>query len=177
LSEVRSGDVAVLKQILMLHRKNAWKFSEYLFDLRFLVHMPPVIYKLSLLLHFLISATENPLKNRSLSAVLFWQISATICVCLSIAFFLSSFDHRTFGEVATVVYSLYVVVLSWNLNQKGLINYYAYTNVANRIVLCFVWRKFSSLGIGEWWDEVKNGQKLKLGDAHAPQELSKRYKR
>jgi hypothetical protein len=37
------------------------------------------------------------------------------------------------------------------------------------IELCwvFVWRKFSSVGIGEWWDEMKNGQKLKLGDAHA----------
>jgi hypothetical protein len=44
-------------------------------------------------------------------------------------------------------------------------------------VFSFVWRKFSSVGIGEWWDELKNGQKLKLGDAHAPQEISKRYKR
>ena len=42
----------------------------------------------------------------------------------------------------------------------------------------FVWRKFSSVGIGEWWDELKNGQKLKLWDAHAsPQEISKKYKR
>jgi hypothetical protein len=32
--------------------------------------------------------------------------SATICVCLSIAFFLSSFDHGTFEEVATVSYVL-----------------------------------------------------------------------
>ena len=140
--------------------------------------MPQVISKLSLVLHFLIWATEGPWNNRPLSAVLFWQIPATICVCLSIALFLSSFDHRTFGEVATVVYALYVVVLSWNLNQKGLIHYYVYTNVANRIVLSFVWRKFSSVGIGEWWDELKNGQKLKLGDAHAsPQEISKKYKR
>jgi hypothetical protein len=30
----------------------------------------------------------------------------------------------------------------------------------------FVWRKFSSVGKGEWWDEIKYGQKLKLGDAH-----------
>jgi hypothetical protein len=135
-----------------------------------------IVSKLSLVLHFLIGATENPLKNWPLSAVLFWQISATICVCLLIAFFLSSFDHVTFGEVATVVYVLYVVVLSWNLNQKGLIHYYVYANVANRIMLSFVWRKFSSVGIGEWWDELKNGQKLKLRDAHAPQEISKRYK-
>jgi hypothetical protein len=115
----RFGDVAVLKQISVLHYKNSWKFSEYLFDLRFLVHMPQVISKLSLVIHFLIWATEKPWKYRPLSAVLFWQISATICVCLSIAFFLSSFDHGTFGEVDTVVYALYVVVLSWNLNQKG----------------------------------------------------------
>jgi hypothetical protein len=177
LSEVRFGDVAVLKQFLVLHRKNLW-FSVYLLDLRFLVHMPQVISKLSLVEHFLIWATENPLKNRTLSAVLFWQISATIRFCRFIAFFLSSFDHGTFGEVATVVYTLYVVILSWNLKQKRLIHCYAYTNVANRIVLSFVWRKFSSVGIGEWWDELNNRQKVKLGDAHAsPQEISKKYKR
>jgi hypothetical protein len=39
-------------------------------------------------------------------------------------------------------------------------------------------KKFSSVGIGEWWDELKNGQKLKIGDAHAsPQEICKKYKR
>jgi hypothetical protein len=150
LSEVRFGDVAVLKQISVLHRKKSWKFSVYILDLRFLVHMPQVISKLSLVQHFLIWATENPLEIRPLSAVLFWQISAIICVCRSIAFFLSSFDHGTFGEIATVVYALYVVVLSWNLKQKGLIQYYAYTNVANRVVLSFVWSKFSSVEIGEW---------------------------
>jgi hypothetical protein len=48
-----------------------------------------------------------------LSAVLFWQISATICVCLSIAFFLSSFDHRTFEEVATVSYALMGVIVEF----------------------------------------------------------------
>jgi hypothetical protein len=138
LGGVRFGEVAVLKQILVLHRKNSWKFSVYLFDLRFLVRMPQVTSKLSLVLHFLIWATEGPRKNRPLSAILFWQISATICVCLSIAFFFSSFDHRAFEEVATAVYSLYVVFLSWNLNQKGLIYYYAYANVANRIMLSFV---------------------------------------
>jgi hypothetical protein len=176
LSEVRFGDVAVLKQFLVLHRKNLWKFSVYLLDLRFLVHMPQVISKLSLVEHFLIWAAENHFKNRPLSAVLFWQISATIHFCRFIAFFFSSFDHGTLGKVATVVYTLYVVVLGWNLRQKRLIHCYAYTNVANRIVLSFVWRKVSSVGIGEWWDELKNGQKLKLGDAYASQEISKRYK-
>jgi hypothetical protein len=59
-----------------------------------------------------------------------------------------------------------VVILSLKLDQKGLIYYYAYANVANRIVWSFVWRKFSSVGIGEWWDEMKYGQNLKLGDDH-----------
>ena len=35
-----------------------------------------------------------------------------------------------------------------------------------RIVLSFVWRKFSSVGREEWCNEMKYGQKLKLGDAH-----------
>jgi hypothetical protein len=177
LSEVRFGDVAVLKLFSVLHCKNLYKFSVYLLDLRFLVHMPQVISKLSLVEHFLISATENPSKIRSLSAVLFWQISANICVCRFIAFFFSSFDYGTFGEVATVVFTLYVVVLGWNLKQKEVDYMLCYTNVASRIVFSFVWRKFSSVGIGEWWDELKNGQKLKLGDVHAsPQEISKKYK-
>jgi hypothetical protein len=47
---------------------------------------------------------------------------------------LSSFDHGTFEEVATVVYALYVVILSLKLNQKGLIYYYVYANVANGIL-------------------------------------------
>jgi hypothetical protein len=134
--------------------------------------MPQVISKLSLVLHFSIWATKGPRKNQPLSAVLFWQISATICVCLSIAFFFSSFDHGTFEEVSTVLYALYVVILSLKLNQKWLIYYYIYANVANRIVWSFVWKKFSSVGIGEWWDEMKYGQKLKLGDAHvAPRNI------
>jgi hypothetical protein len=166
LREVRFGEVAVLKQISTLHRKNSCKFSEYLFDLKFLVHMPQVISKLPLVLHFSIWATEGLRKNWHLSAVLIWQISTTICVCLSIAFFFSSFDHGTFEEVATVVYTLYVVFWSLKLNQKRLIYYYVYANVASRIVWNFVWRKFSSVGIGEWWDETKYGQKLKLWDAH-----------
>jgi hypothetical protein len=119
LREVRFGEVPVLKQISALHRKNLWKFSEYLFDMKFLEHMPQVISKLSLVLHFSIWATEGPRKNQPLTAVLFWHISATICVCLSIAFFLSYFDHGTFEEVATVVYSLHVVFFSLKLNQKG----------------------------------------------------------
>jgi hypothetical protein len=39
--------------------------------------------------------------------------SATICVCLSTAFFLSSFDHGTFEEVATVAYALMVGIFEF----------------------------------------------------------------
>lgn len=75
-----------------------------------------------------------------------------------------------------MLYMWWFWVETWS--KKRLIICYAYTNVANRFVFSFVWRKFSSVGIGEWWDELKNGQKLKLGDAHAsPQEISKKYKR
>ena len=35
-----------------------------------------------------------------------------------------------------------------------------------RIVLSFVWSEFSSVGREEWCNKMKNGQKLKLGDAH-----------
>jgi hypothetical protein len=75
---------------------------------------------------------------------------------------------------SSICYMWWFWVETWS--KKGLIHCYAYTNVANRIVLSFVWRKFSSVGIEEWWDELNKGKKLKLGDAHAPQEISKRYK-
>jgi hypothetical protein len=176
LREVRFGEVVVLKQISALHHKNSWKFSEYLFDLKFIVHMPQVISKLSLVSHFSIWATEGPRKIRHLTAVLFWKISATICVCLSIVFFLCFFYHGTFEEVPIVVYALYVVFFSLKLNQKGLIHYYVYANVANRIVWSSVWRKFSSVGIGEWWDEMKYGKSSSLGMPMSPQKISKRYK-
>ena len=35
-----------------------------------------------------------------------------------------------------------------------------------RIVMSFVWRKFSSVGRQGWYDDMKYGQKFKLGDAH-----------
>jgi hypothetical protein len=60
--------------------------------------------------------------------------SATICVCLSIAFFLSSFDHGTFEGIATVTYALMVGIFEFETEPKGLIYYHVYTNIANRIV-------------------------------------------
>jgi hypothetical protein len=60
--------------------------------------------------------------------------SATICVCLSIAFFLSFFYHGTFEEVATVSYALMVGIFEFKTEPKGQIYYHVYANVANRIV-------------------------------------------
>jgi hypothetical protein len=57
-------------------------------------------------------------------------------------------------------------IFEFETEPKEYIYYHAYTNIANRIVWSFVWRKFSSVGKGEWWDEMKYGQKLKLGDSH-----------
>jgi hypothetical protein len=45
--------------------------------------------------------------------------SATTSVCLSIAFFLSSFDHETFEEVATVGYVLMVGIFEFETKPKG----------------------------------------------------------
>jgi hypothetical protein len=45
--------------------------------------------------------------------------SATICVCLSIAFFFSSFDHGTFEEVATVAYASMVGIFEFETEPKG----------------------------------------------------------
>jgi hypothetical protein len=44
--------------------------------------------------------------------------SATICVCLSIAFFLSYFDHETFEEVATVAYALMYGIFEFETEPK-----------------------------------------------------------
>ena len=61
---------------------------------------------------------------------------------------------------------------------RGLISF-EYTNVANEDCVKFCMKE-KNLGVErEWCNEMKNGQKLKLGDATtvSPQELSKKYKR
>jgi hypothetical protein len=47
---------------------------------------------------------------------------------------LSSFDHGTFEEVATVAYDLMDGVFEFETEPKKYIYYHTYTNVANRIV-------------------------------------------
>ena len=51
------------------------------------------------------------------------------------------------------------------LNQSGFVILIALM-LLMKIVWSFVWRKFSSVGREEWCDEMKDGQKLKIGDAH-----------
>jgi hypothetical protein len=58
-----------------------------------------------------------------------------------------------------------VLYLSWNWTKSGFTILHTLL-LLMRIVWSFVWRKFSSVGKGEWWDEMKYGRKLKLGDAH-----------
>jgi hypothetical protein len=55
-------------------------------------------------------SNRKPLKNLTFVSCSVLT-AATIHFCHFIAFFSSSFDHGTFEEVATVVYTLYVVVL------------------------------------------------------------------
>jgi hypothetical protein len=57
-------------------------------------------------------SNRKPSKN---STFVSYSILTDFCqyLCLPLyRFFFSSFDHGTFGKVATVVYNLYVVVLS-----------------------------------------------------------------
>jgi hypothetical protein len=44
--------------------------------------------------------------------------SATICVYFSITFFLSSFDHGTFEEVAIVTYDLMYSIFEFEIEPK-----------------------------------------------------------
>jgi hypothetical protein len=59
----------------------------------------------------------------------------------------------------------FMLYLSWNQTKSGFTILHKLM-LLMRIMWSFVWRKFSSVGKGEWWDEMKYGQKLKLWDAH-----------
>ena len=57
------------------------------------------------------------------------------------------------------------VILVLKLNPSGYIILITLT-LLMKIVWRFVWSEFSSVGREEWCDEMKDGQYLKLGDAH-----------
>jgi hypothetical protein len=57
-------------------------------------------------------SNKKPSKNSTfVSCSILTDFYQYLCLPLD-RFLLSSFDHRTFGKVATVVYNLYVVVFS-----------------------------------------------------------------
>jgi hypothetical protein len=58
-----------------------------------------------------------------------------------------------------------VFYLSWNWTKGGSTILHTLM-LLMRIVWSFVWRKFSNVGKEEWWDKMKYGQNLKIGDAH-----------
>jgi hypothetical protein len=76
------------------------------------VHIPQVISKLSLVLHFLIWETEGPQKIDLRQLFCFDRFLPLFVFAYRSLSFWIYFDHKTFGEVDTVVYSLYVVFLS-----------------------------------------------------------------
>ena len=83
----------------------------------------------------------------------------------TIPFFLSSLDQRAFWRSTTVAYVILDALYMSKLNQSWSIILIVLM-LLMRIVLSFVWSMLSSVGREEWCNEMKNGQKLKLGDAH-----------
>ena len=62
-------------------------------------------------------------------------------------------------------------MLSWIFfficqTEPKFIYYFDYTNAANENCVEFCMNEFSSVGREEWCNKMKNGQKLKLRDAH-----------
>jgi hypothetical protein len=64
-------------------------------------------------------SNRRPSKKSNFVSCSVLTYSAIICVCLLIAFFLSSFDHRTFEEVATVAYALMDGIFEFETEPKG----------------------------------------------------------
>ena len=79
---------------------------------------------------------------------------------------MSSFVERAFWRSDTVAYVILDALYMSKLNQSWSIILIVLM-LLMRIVLSFVWSEFSSVGREEWCNKMKNGQKLKLGDAHA----------
>ena len=109
-----------------------------------------------------------------------WSVLTDFCHYLHLLLidsFLGYFwEIEIFEEIATVdcVFSESFAVPKLNPRVYYLLNTLM---LLMKIVWSFVWRKISGVE-REWCNEMKNGQKLKLGDATpvSPQEISKRYK-
>ena len=116
--------------------------------------------------HFSIWATEDFRKKS-----IFTDCSVLTDFChylhlsLNLFYFWVLLRERAFWKFATVANALMDVLHMLELNPSGFVNLIALM-LLMKIVWSFVWRKFSSVGREEWCDEMKDGQKLKLGDAH-----------
>jgi hypothetical protein len=166
LREVRFGEVAVPKQISVLHRKNLWKFSEYLFwSAISCAYASGYLQTFNSFALFDLSNRKPSKKSIFISCSVLTDFCHYLCLPLD-RFLFEFFWSKDFWESWYSSICFICGVFELKSKPKELIYYYAYANVANRIVWNSVWRKFSSVGNGEWWDEMKYGQKLKLGDAH-----------
>jgi hypothetical protein len=136
--KVRFGEVVVLKKISTLYRKHSQKFSERLFDLRFLVHM--------------LSFVLFNLRNRKFSKKSIFtscSVLTDFChyLCLPLDLFLFEFFwSRNFWESC---YSrlCFNGCYTWvETEPKNAFTILHALMLLIRIVWSFVWRKFSSVG-------------------------------
>jgi hypothetical protein len=145
---------------------NSWKFSEYFFwSAISCAYAPGYIQTFISFALFDLSNRKPSNKSIFVSCSVLTDFCHYLCLSLD-RFLFEFFWSRDFWGSCYSSICFICDVFEFETESKGLIYYYAYTNVANRIVWSFLWRKFSSVGNGEWWDKMKYGQKLKLGDAH-----------
>ena len=85
---------------------------------------------------------------------------------------MSSFGESAFWRSAVIAYAIMDVLHMLKLNQSGFIILNTLMLLI-RIVLSFVWREFSNVGREEWPNEMKYGQKLKLGMPCHPKKYSR----
>jgi hypothetical protein len=178
LSEVRFGDVAVLKQFSVLHRKNSWKFSIYILDLLFLVHMPQVISKLSLVWTLFDLSNRKPSKNSTfVSCSVFIDFCQYLCLPLYRFLFEFFWSRNFWGSCYS---SICFICGDFELKpeaKKGLIRCYAYANVANRFVFSFCMKEVFKCRDRRMMRWVEEWTKARSWGCPAPQEISKKYKR
>ena len=124
----------------------------------------------------MIWATEVPQKNSSLHHVLFWQISANICICVLISFFWCSFEGKSFKiSCESRKCFKWSAILVLKLNQVDLLFWCSNVAYENCEKFCmeevFKCRERRMIWEDEGWT------KLKLGMPMSPQDISKKYKR
>ena len=127
------------KQILSLDKKNRIKSPDHLFDLNFFDNMLYTIGFRASVLSFLIWVAEVPRKNYLLPAGLFFTDSVMFCLffvlqTLSLLFLCKNLLAILRNSRPSRI-SLFPA--RYNYFIKG-------TNLANQIMMSYVWREFSS---------------------------------